>query len=164
MLTADLEVPEAGAEGMIAKHGGYGPYVRDNKPTFVYNYLAVDRFTFASKEPLPKGKVQLKVVFASNGGGGFGKGAAVTMRVNDTKVAEGQLPKTIPIQISPGKGLHIGMDVGSAVDFTYQVPFQFIGRIKKVTVYWSTQVHDGPDHADTNGSDGRDTTRGQSVT
>jgi hypothetical protein len=35
----------------------------------------VDRFTFASKEPLPKGKVQLKVVIAYNGGGGFGKGA-----------------------------------------------------------------------------------------
>jgi len=53
MLTADIEVPEAGAEGMIATHGGlvggYGPYVRDNKPTFVYNYLAVDRFTFASR-------------------------------------------------------------------------------------------------------------------
>ena len=55
-------------------------------------------------------------------------------RVNDTKVAEGQLPKTIPIQISPGQGLHIGMDVRSAVDFTCKVPFQFIGRIEKVTV------------------------------
>ena len=109
-------------------------YVRDNKPTFVYNYLAVDRFPFASKEPLPKGKVQLKVVFACNGGGGFGKGAAVTVRVNDSKVAEGQLPKTIPIQISPGEGLHIGTDVCSPEDFTYQVPFQFIGRFEKVTV------------------------------
>ena len=51
---------------MIATHGGlvggYGPHVRDNKPTFLYKYPAVDRFTFASKEPLPKGKVQLKVV------------------------------------------------------------------------------------------------------
>jgi arylsulfatase len=73
--------------------------------------------------------------FACNGGGGFGKGAAVTMRVNDTKVTEGQLPKTIPIQISLGKGLHIGMDVGWAVDCTYKVPFQFIGRFEKVTVY-----------------------------
>jgi arylsulfatase len=54
--------------------------------------------------------------------------------VNDSKVAEGQLPKTIPIQISPGEGLHIGMDVCSPEDFTYQVPFQFIGRFEKVTV------------------------------
>jgi arylsulfatase len=84
---------------------------------------------------LPKGKVQLKVDFACNGGGGFGKGATVTMGVNDTKVADGQLPKTIPIQISPVEGLHIGTDVGSAVDFAYKLPFQFIGRIEKVTVY-----------------------------
>jgi arylsulfatase len=55
--------------------------------------------------------------------------------MNDTKVAEGQLPKTIPIQISPGERLDIGMDVVSAVDFTYKVPSQFIGRIEKVTVY-----------------------------
>ena len=59
----------------------------------------------------------------------------MTMRVNDTKVADGQLPKTIPIQISPGEGLHIGRDVRSAVDFAYNLPFQFIGRIEKVTVY-----------------------------
>jgi arylsulfatase len=112
---------------------GYGLFVRDGKPTFVYNYLALDRFTFAGKEALPKGKVQLKVDFAYNGGG-FGKGAAVTMMVNDTQVAEGQLPKTIPIQISLGEGLDIGMDVGSAVDFTSQLPFQFTGKIEKVTV------------------------------
>ena len=37
-LTADIEVPESGAEGMIATHGGlvggYGLYVRAGKPTF----------------------------------------------------------------------------------------------------------------------------------
>ncbi|HEY7157019.1 MAG TPA: arylsulfatase [Gemmataceae bacterium] len=138
-LTADIEVPDAGAEGMIATHGGlvggYGLYVREGKPTFVYNYLALDRFTFAGKEPLPKGKVQLKVDFAYNGGGGgLGQSAAVTLMVNDNKVAEGRLPKTIPLNISLGEGMDIGMDVGSAVDFTYKLPFPFTGKIKKVTV------------------------------
>jgi hypothetical protein len=46
---------------MIVTHGGlvggYGLYVRDGKPTFVYNDLAMERFTFAGREPLPKGKV-----------------------------------------------------------------------------------------------------------
>ena len=72
-LTADIEVPEGGAEGMIVTHGGlvggYGLYVRDGKPTFVYNYLALDRFTMTGQQPLPKGKVQLKVDFAYKGGG-----------------------------------------------------------------------------------------------
>ena len=106
-----------GAEGMIATHsglvGGYGLYVQDGKPTFVYNYLVLDCFTFAGRDPLPKGKLQLEVDFAYNG-----TGAAVTMMVNDTKVAQGQLLKTIPIQISLGEGLDIGKNVGSAVDFT----------------------------------------------
>jgi len=58
----------------------------------------------------------------------------VTMMVNGTKVAEGQLPKTIPIQISLGEGFDVGMDVGSAVDFTYKLPFKFTGKIEKVTI------------------------------
>jgi hypothetical protein len=132
-------VPEAGVEGMIVTHGGlvggYGLYVRDGKPTFVYNNLALERVTLAGREPLPKGKVQLTVDLAYNGGAGErGKGAAVTMLVNSTKVAEGQLPRTIPLQISLGEGMDVGMDVGSAVDFTYQLPFKFTGAIDKVTV------------------------------
>jgi hypothetical protein len=54
--------------------------------------------------------------------------------VNGTKVAEGQLSRTIPLQISLGQGMDVGMDVGSAVDFTYQLPFTFTGEIEKVTV------------------------------
>ena len=138
-LTADIEVPEAGVEGMIVTHGGlvggYGLYVRDGKPTFVYNNLALERVTLTGREPLPKGKVRLAVDFAYNGGAGErGKGAAVTMMVNGTKAAEGQLSRTIPLQISLGEGLDVGMDVGSAVDFTYQLPFTFTGEIEKVTV------------------------------
>jgi arylsulfatase len=137
-LTADIEMPEAGAEGMIVTHGGlvggYGLYVRDGKPTFVYNDLALERFTFTGREPLPKGKVQLKVDFAYKGGAGErGKGAAVTMLVNGTKVAAGDMPRTIPLQISLGEGMGIGTDVGSAVDFTYKLPFMFTGTIDKVT-------------------------------
>src|SRR5262245_48318448 len=121
-LTADLEISGSGAEGMITTHGGlvggYGLYVRGGKPTFVYNYLALDRYTIAGQSALPNGKVQLKVDFAYKGKADErGQAAAVTMTVNGTKVAEGQIPKTIPLQISLGEGLDIGMDVGSAVDF-----------------------------------------------
>ena len=56
------------------------------------------------------------------------------MTVNGSKVAEGELPKTIPLQISIGEGLDVGEDVGSTVDFTYKPPFRFTGRIDKVTI------------------------------
>jgi hypothetical protein len=124
---------------MIITHGGleggYGLYVRDGKPTFVYNYLSLERYTVAAATVLPKGKVQLKVDFAYGGKPGeVGKAAAVTMTANGSKVGEGQLPKTIPAQISIGEGLDIGEDVGSAVDFTYKPPFRFTGKIEKVTI------------------------------
>src|SRR5262249_47897451 len=138
-LTADIQVPEGSVEGMIVTHGGleggYGLYVPDGKPTFGYNYLPLERYPVAAATPLPKGKVQLKVDFAYSGKPGeVGKAAAVTIAVNGAKVGEGQLPKTIPAQISIGEGLDVGEDVGSAVDFTYKPPFRFTGKIEKVTI------------------------------
>jgi len=135
-ITADIEVPDK-AEGMIVTHGGmvggYGLYLRDGKPTFVYNYLDLDRYTVAGQEAL-KGKVKLVVDFAYEGKPGErGKGATVTLTANGNKVAEGKLPRTIPLQISLGEGLDVGMDFGSAVDFTYKLPFAFTGKIEKVT-------------------------------
>jgi arylsulfatase len=138
-LTADIEVPDAGADGMIVTHGGlvggYGLYVREGRPTFVYNYLAQDRVTLAGGEPLPKGRVRLRVNFDYDGAAGErGKGAAVTMSANGAKVAEGRLARTIPIQISLGEGMDIGRDVGSPVDFTHKLPFEFTGKIERVTI------------------------------
>jgi hypothetical protein len=136
-ITADIEVPDGKAEGMIVTHGGleggYGLYLRDGKPTFVYNFLSIDRPTFAAKEPLPKGKTKLVVNFAYDGGGA-GKGGEITMSANGRKIAGGRLERTIPIQFSLGEGLDIGIDVGSAVDFTYALPFVFTGKTEKVTV------------------------------
>jgi len=137
-LTADVEVPGSGADGMIATQGGivggYGLYVREGKPTFVYNYLALERTTVAANEPLPKGKVRLKVDVAYLGRPKeIGKAAVVTMTVNGKKVAEGRLARTIPATISIGEGLDIGEDVGSPVDFSYKPPFAFTGKIDKVT-------------------------------
>jgi arylsulfatase len=136
-ITAEVEVPDK-AEGMIVTQGGltggYGLYLREGKPTFVYNYLALERHTIAGKDALPTGKVKLVVDFAYDGRQGErGKGGAVTLSANGARVAEGKLPKTIPIQFSLGEGLDIGTDVGSAVDFTYKLPFTFTGKIEKVT-------------------------------
>ena len=55
------------------------------------------------------------------------------MLVNGKKVAEEHLERTIPIQISLNEGLDIGMDAGSPVDFNYKLPFEFTGKIEKVT-------------------------------
>jgi arylsulfatase len=136
-VTADIEVPNGKAEGMIVTHGGleggYGLYLRDGKPVFVYNFLSVERMTFAAAEPLPPGKVTLVVDFRYDGGG-MGKGGQITLSANGKKLTEGRLERTIPIQLSLGEGLDIGMDVGSPIDFTYKLPFAFTGTIEKVKI------------------------------
>src|SRR5262249_36059382 len=64
-ITADIEIPEGGAEGMIVTQGGvvggYGLYLREGKPTFIYNYLSLERTIVTATQPLPTGKVQLKM-------------------------------------------------------------------------------------------------------
>jgi arylsulfatase len=138
-ITADIEIPESGVEGMIITHGGlvggYGLYVQNGKPSFVYNNLALERPTITGEDVLPKGKVKVMVDFKYEGKGQEkGKGATVTMLVNGKKVAQQYLEKTIPVQISLNEGMDVGMDVGSPVDFNYKLPFVFTGKIEKVTI------------------------------
>jgi arylsulfatase len=136
-ITAEIELPDGKASGMIITHGGleggYGLYLRDGKPTFVYNFLSIDRPTFVGPEPLPAGKTKLVVDFAYDGGG-MGKGGQLTMTANGTMIAEGRLARTIPAAMALGEGLDIGCDTGSPIDFTYRTPFAFSGKIEKVTV------------------------------
>jgi arylsulfatase len=136
-ITADVEIPDGNANGMIVTHGGleggYGLYLRDGKPTFVYNFLSIERTTFASKQALPAGKAEIVVDFKYDGGG-MGKGGKLTLSANGRTLAEGRLEKTIPIQFSLGEGVDIGMDVGSPIDFTYRLPFAFTGKIEKVLI------------------------------
>jgi arylsulfatase len=149
-ITADIEVTDGKAEGMIVTHGGleggYGLYLKDGKPTFVYNFLSVERTTIAAKEALPTGKATLVVDFNYDGGG-MGKGGKVTMSANGKKIAEGRLARTIPIQFSLGEGLDVGMDVGSPIDFTYKLPFAFTGKVEKVTIKLG-KTDAGPPKAD----------------
>jgi arylsulfatase len=135
-ITAQVDLPDK-AEGMIitqgGSEGGYGLYLREGKPTFVYNFLGQARSTLAADNALPAGPCKLVVDFAYDGGG-MGKGATVTLSADGGQLARGRLERTIPIQFSITEGLDIGMDNGSAVDWTYKPPFRFTGRIQDVTV------------------------------
>ena len=136
-ITADIEVPDDDDNGMIVTHGGleggYGLYLRDGKPTFVYNFLSIDGPTLAAKDPLPKGKDKACSRFRLRRRR-HGKGGTITMAANGVTIGEGRLESTIPMQFSLGEGLDIGMDVGSPIDFTYKLPFKFDGKIEKVTI------------------------------
>ena len=97
VITADIEVPEAGAEGVVlaqgGKMGGWSLYVKDGKPKFAYNWLARETYTIAGPARLPAGRVTLRFEFAYDGGkpGAGGKGLIF---VNGEKVAEGRIEHT----------------------------------------------------------------------
>ena len=134
-ITADIELPDDKAEGMIVTHGGltggYGLYLREGKPTFVYNYLDLERYTFAGEGAAAEGQGAARRRFRLRRRRAMGKGGTLTHVGQRQEVAEGSLDKTIPIQFSLGEGLDIGMDVGSPVDFTYKLPFVFTGRSRR---------------------------------
>ena len=64
-ITADVEVPSGGGEGMIVtdggRFGGYGLYLLKGKPVFTYNLLAVAKFRWEGQEPLTPGKHTLNL-------------------------------------------------------------------------------------------------------
>jgi arylsulfatase len=96
--------------------------------------LAIDRYTITS-DPLPSGKVALVVNFTYEGKPGeFGKSATVTLTANGKQVGQGKLARTVPLQYSLGEGIDVGTDTGSAIDFSYKLPFHFTGKIEKVVV------------------------------
>ena len=131
-ITADVTLPEK-AEGMVVTQdglmGGYGLYFKEGKPTFVYNMISLERPTFSAKAALPAGKTTIIVELICQGRPGeIGKGATVKLSSSGTVLAEGEIKRTVPAQ----SGLGEGLDIGSPVDFTYDLPFLFTGKIEKV--------------------------------
>ena len=135
-ITADVVIPEKGAEGVLLAMGGgtggYVLYIKDNKFTYFYDYFGFDGYKVESA-PLPKGKVRLRMDFKYDGGGP-GRGGTVTLSVNGKKAGEGRIEKTIPARYSMDT-FDVGMDLNAAVDKeAYKTPYKFTGAIDSVTV------------------------------
>ena len=135
-ITADIEIPEKGAGGVVVAqggtHGGWSLYIKDNKPKFAYNYFT-DVTTIAATEPLPAGRITLVYDFAYDGGKP-GSGGAATSSVNGEKVATGRIEHTIPYLFGV-ETADVGMDLYTPVTSDYaKGKNKFTGTIKKVTI------------------------------
>ncbi|MCV7195201.1 arylsulfatase [Mycobacterium angelicum] len=134
-LRAQLQIPQGGARGVVICIGGsmagWTLYVQDGIPAFTYNYLGHELTTVAAADPLPEGAVALGLSFDYDGGG-LGKGASVTLRVNGSEVATGHIERTVPFRFSmSGETLDVGVDTGSPVA-PYGQGFAFTGRIDRI--------------------------------
>ncbi len=136
-ITANVVIPDEGADGMLITQGGrfagFGLFIRDGKLVYHYNLAGVERFTVTSDEPVPSGKVALKMVYTTDADKPFA-GATVTLFANDKKVAEGRVEKSIPNRVTLDETLDIGFDTGTPVADGYSMPFPFSGQLEGVTI------------------------------
>lgn len=133
-ITANVEIPASGAEGVLlslgGRPGGVSFFVQNKQLQVVYNY-GLDKKVIASKAVIPTGKVELRYDFESDGTPekATGNGA---LFINGLKVAETKI--TQPAKGSAYEGLSIGKDIITPVSETYKVPFEFTGKIKTVVI------------------------------
>jgi arylsulfatase A-like enzyme len=136
-ISADVEIPKSGAEGMLVtlggRFGGYGLYLLKGKPVFTYNMLDLERFHWEG-QPLEPGKHTIVFDFKYDGPG-FGKGGTGVLSVDGQQVDSKTIPHTIPFLMSIDETFDVGIDTRTPVDDNdYQVPFRFTGKLNKLTV------------------------------
>ncbi len=138
-ITAEIEVPQAGANGVLVTQGGrfagYGLYIKDGKPTFTLNLLGLERPQWQSSEPLAPGKHTIVFDWTMDSQGmAVGRGGTGVLSVNGKQVAQRSLPKMLPFIWQWDETFDVGLDTGTSVDDSdYQVPFAFTGKLGKIT-------------------------------
>ena len=137
-MTAEITVPQGGAEGMLVtnggRFGGYGFYLLKGKPVFTWNLLQMARVKWQGQGALAPGKHTLEFAWKPEGPG-FGRGGTGTLTV-DGKVADSHtMPRTVPVRLPWDETFNVGIDTGTPVDDQdYQVPFRFTGKIDKLSI------------------------------
>jgi arylsulfatase len=121
-ITANVTVPDGGAEGVIVAQGGafagWCMYATNGAPKYCYNLLGLKRFTIEGDHPLSPGDHQVRAEFDYDGGG-LAKGATVTLYVDGEQVGQGRLDATVPMLFSGDETTDIGRDTGTGVSDEY---------------------------------------------
>jgi arylsulfatase len=147
-ITAEVEIPQGGAEGMLltegGRFGGYGFYVLKGKPVFLWNLLDLERIRWEAPQSLSPGKHTLVFDFSYHGEGmaslasgisGIGKGGVGVLKVDGQGVDRKRMARTVPLTLQWDETFDVGADTGTPVDdHDYQVPFRFTGKLTKLTL------------------------------
>jgi arylsulfatase len=148
-ITADIDVPKGGAEGMILTSGGrfagYGFYLLKGKPVFLWDLVDAKRIRWEGKEALSPGKHIVEFDFKYDGLGagtlafnnlsGLGRGGTGTLKVDGKEVANQKMEHTLPIILQWDESFDIGSDTGTPVcDEDYQCPFALTAKLNKLTI------------------------------
>jgi arylsulfatase len=136
-ITAEVDVPEGGGDGMIVttggRWGGYGLYMLKGKPVFDYNMLILAQYRWEGKEPLSAGKHTIVYEYTYDGPG-IAKGGTGVLKVDGKVVDSHKQPNSIAFLQVSDETFDVGIDTRTGVnDNDYQVPFAFNGTIDKLT-------------------------------
>jgi arylsulfatase A-like enzyme len=144
-ITAEVDIPSGGAEGMIVTHGGrFGGYglflskgefgVGRGKVVFLYNLLDLKRTIWEGPE-LEAGKHTIAFDYTPDGPG-LGKGGSGVLSVDGKEVARNSMEHSIPITLPEDETFDVGQDTRTGValvEYRYDPPFKFTGRINRLT-------------------------------
>ncbi|WP_198159273.1 arylsulfatase [Methylomonas lenta] len=148
-ITADIDVPEGGAEGMILTSGGrfagYGFYLLKGKPVFLWNLIDLKRIKWEGPDALTPGKHSLEFDFKYDGLGvgtlafnnmsGLGRPGTGTLKVDGKVVATETMPHTLPMILQWDESFDIGSDTLTGVnDADYKPPFALTAKLNKLTL------------------------------
>jgi arylsulfatase A-like enzyme len=137
-VTAEVVVPEGGAQGVIIAQGGafagWSLYAKGGKPTYCYNLLGLQHFKVEGDAAMPPGTHQVRMEFAYDGGG-LAKGGTVTLYVDGDEVGDGRVEGTVPMIFSGDETTDIGSDTASPVSDDYGPRDNaFNGRVEWVQI------------------------------
>ncbi len=121
-VTAEIDVPPSGAEGVIvaqgANIGGWSLYAKAGRLKYCYNLGGVKYFYVEAASPIPAGRHQVRMEFAY-AGGGLGKGGTVTLYTDGKKTGQGEVGATLAMVFSADDGCDVGEDTGAPVSQDY---------------------------------------------
>jgi len=137
-ITADVEIPEGGANGVIlaqgGRFGGWSLYLKEGKPVYCYNFLGLQEFKVAATQAVAAGKATIRMNFDYDGGG-LAKGGMATILVNGANVASGRIERTQPAIFSADETAAVGVDDATPVTNDYKERDNaFTGKILKVVI------------------------------
>jgi arylsulfatase len=145
-VTAEVDVPDGGADGVIiaqgGRFGGWALYAKDGRAKFVYNVLGIHEFPTVAEAPIPAGTHQVRMEFAYDGGG-LAKGGGVTLFYDGMPVGTGRVEHTQPMVFSADETTDIGYESGTTVSADYDPHgSRFTGKIKWVQIDVGKDDHD----------------------
>jgi arylsulfatase len=127
------------------RFAGYGLYLLEGKPVFLWNLINLKRVKWAGPDALTPGQHTIEFDFQYDGLGdgtlaynnmsGLGRSGTGTLKVDGEAVQSQKLEHTLPMILQWDESFDIGSDTLTGVnDADYEPPFPLTAQLNKLTI------------------------------